>query len=154
MSSQETLFHLTVCISYLRSVWVNSYNSVFSPSWCGKAHTESEHIETSFITFLPCQLAGDGVTTSRESRKGENKPSRAFAKPGTWSGGDKAWVSWPCSEQTYRRGSYLWLESPLLTSPLCSLPPRHCLLQIAAKTKTLELSQNSAVHCFLQPLLL
>lgn len=124
MSSQEILFHLSVCISYLWSVWVNSHNSVFSSSWCGKAHTEWERINISFITVLPRQLAGDGVSTSRESRKGENKLFRAFAKPGTWSGGDEAWVSWPCSEQAFGRGSYSWLQSPLLTCHRCApFPP-------------------------------
>lgn len=87
------------CLLFLSLKCLGQFiQSVFSPNLRRKL-TESEQIEMSFVEFLPHQLIGDEfLPAERAGRQRTNAPE-AFAKPGTWSGGDKARVSRAYSEQ-------------------------------------------------------
>lgn len=76
---------------------------------------ESEHIEISFMKFLPHQLIGDELMPAERAGRQTTSSPKTFARPGTCSGRDKAQVSWAYSEQSFVRESYSWIKSPLLT---------------------------------------
>lgn len=93
------LFFLSVkCLGQL-------IQSVFSPNLCIKL-MESDHIEISFMKFLPHQLIGVELLSAERAGKQRTSSPKTLAKSGAWSGGDNARVSWAYSEQASVRGSY------------------------------------------------
>jgi len=106
---------------------------------------ESEHIEISFMKFLPHQLIGDELRPAKRVGRQRTSSPEAFAKP------------WPKYMVRRRQGmSVLGLhrtdffkrklfmdgKSIANMSPLLSLPPKHHIIRNLTGAKTFRPSQS------------
>ena len=94
------------------------------------------------------------VTTSRESRNAENELSRDLCKA-RYTVRRKQGMSLLGLLRTdfCKRKLFMDRKSIANTSPLCSLPPKHCVIKNLADAKTDRPSQSWVAHYLLQLLL-
>ena len=106
-------------------VLVNSYHQCLAPTYAGNLWSQSI-LKFHLWSFFHISSLGMSYGQQKEWEGREQALQRLLQNHGqsTWSGGDKAWVSWAYTEQTSLRGSCSWMGSPLLTChPFCLFLP-------------------------------
>lgn len=114
----------------------------------GSIHTKSEHIEISFMKFLPYQLIGDELLPAERGERQGTSPPETSAKLGYMIRRRQGMsVLGLLRKDLSKRKLFMARKSTANMSPCCSLPPKHDVIKNLADAKTFMPSElSSTLH--------